>query len=450
MAPEASPAVRIPVAKQAEIVRASEKDRQVREELAQALGDLWHASRAIAWPLSRLNRQRWLRQLPSSSTATAVPQRQVQTSLPAVVQRMLAEQASAEQLGRWEPLGTAPSPLHLAADLLFYWSTVGRRRQTPGEEYCDLFECAYVPGDRIRIQPLSWRQRVVQVLTYAGLYSHQLVLYWFRIGLRHLDGQLCHSALFKRILSGERRARLQSCLRLFDSWLGRWFVTQHAGRSAITFWLQWLARLHLALFYLYGRYYEVAKRLAGVRLVHIGRSRAYSPRYDALGLLIVLQLLLEPIDALLQRPLWRQRIYALVEGAASAMQRLRETLHGRVHLLIGEPSNEPNSNKRCSLQDRRCVERVHRTTGSLEDSQARKQLLIANQPSKPPVSMDEQQATRYRCVLCLDRCNHPTCTACGHVFCWICILDWVRQQHTCPVCRSAAQMTDLVCLSGLG
>jgi peroxin-10 len=450
MARQASAAVRIPVAQQAEIVRASEKDRQVCDELAQVILDLWRSGATLLRPLSRLSRGRFVRQRQARSTLSTAAARQVQTSLPAVVQRLLAQQASADQTEQWEPLGSAPSLHQVVADLLFFWSTIGSGRQTPGEEYCDLFECTYVSGERSRIEPLSWRQRAVQILVYAGLRARQLLLYWLRYALRSMDRQLRQRAVFGRALSAETRSRLQRYFRLFDTWLVRCFAAELGDRPSIAFWLQWLARLHLALFYLSGRYYEVAKRLARVRLVHIGRSRAYSPRYDALGLVIVLQLIFEPIDMLLQRPSWRQGLRSFFMSTVAILRQLRDIICSRTGQLIGQQSNEADLFKAGTLSEASHSERTGTRSVSSVGVATGKPPLVGRQRAEPSVTENEQTGARHRCVLCLDRCRDPTCAACGHVFCWVCILDWVRQQHSCPVCRSAARLTDLVCLSGLG
>ncbi|KAF3348846.1 ABC transporter G family member 21 [Verticillium dahliae VDG2] len=47
-------------------------------------------------------------------------------------------------------------------------------------------------------------------------------------------------------------------------------------------------------------------------------------------------------------------------------------------------------------------------------------------------------ASQRKCTLCLEPMRDPAATGCGHVFCWSCIGDWVREKPECPLCRREA------------
>ncbi|CRK16911.1 hypothetical protein BN1723_011142 [Verticillium longisporum] len=47
-------------------------------------------------------------------------------------------------------------------------------------------------------------------------------------------------------------------------------------------------------------------------------------------------------------------------------------------------------------------------------------------------------AQQRKCTLCLEPMRDPAATGCGHVFCWSCIGDWVREKPECPLCRREA------------
>ncbi|EEQ45425.1 conserved hypothetical protein [Candida albicans WO-1] len=39
------------------------------------------------------------------------------------------------------------------------------------------------------------------------------------------------------------------------------------------------------------------------------------------------------------------------------------------------------------------------------------------------------------CMLCLSPMVNPSAANCGHLFCWDCIVDWIREHPECPLCR---------------
>lgn len=46
-----------------------------------------------------------------------------------------------------------------------------------------------------------------------------------------------------------------------------------------------------------------------------------------------------------------------------------------------------------------------------------------------------KQIARKTCSMCLNNINSPSCTPCGHIFCWKCILEWLNNENKCPLCR---------------
>ncbi len=59
---------------------------------------------------------------------------------------------------------------------------------------------------------------------------------------------------------------------------------------------------------------------------------------------------------------------------------------------------------------------------------------------------DIMVSTSLKCPLCLEMCEAPTTTLCGHVFCWDCVCEWVSENVVCPVCRCSVEPQQLVCL----
>ncbi|KAF1800689.1 hypothetical protein V8B55DRAFT_1390952 [Mucor lusitanicus] len=61
----------------------------------------------------------------------------------------------------------------------------------------------------------------------------------------------------------------------------------------------------------------------------------------------------------------------------------------------------------------------------------------------------------YECNICLDIARCPVLTLCGHLFCWKCLVVWLKtcnlenQNTTCPVCfRVCDQGNDIIPIYG--
>jgi len=64
-------------------------------------------------------------------------------------------------------------------------------------------------------------------------------------------------------------------------------------------------------------------------------------------------------------------------------------------------------------------------------------------PIEPIYQLKDRQVMQWmptkqqrKCTLCLEELKDPSITTCGHMFCWVCIGDWLRERPECPLCRS--------------
>lgn len=57
-----------------------------------------------------------------------------------------------------------------------------------------------------------------------------------------------------------------------------------------------------------------------------------------------------------------------------------------------------------------------------------------------------QSRSGKTCVLCMDVRTNVSAIRCGHLFCYDCILDWLKTKNECPVCRDPAKPSNVVFL----
>lgn len=185
---------------------------------------------------------------------------------------------------------------------------------------------------------------------------------------------------------------------------------------------------HLALFYVYGDYYEWSGRASGARRAFVGAYAGEErPSYAILGAFLAFQLTVVSIETL-----------ANVIGALSSRRQ-----------SSADDSADKAAPNRTAASQSRVLESDGRACVEPHESDHRPKLDVFGQPidDGKPSSSSTSPLVKTKCALCLSERRFPAATPCGHVFCWRCVAGWTTKKPECPLCRAPASPQSLVGLS---
>ncbi|KAI1188945.1 Pex12 amino terminal region-domain-containing protein [Nemania serpens] len=219
--------------------------------------------------------------------------------------------------------------------------------------------------------------------------------------------------------------------------------------------------LSLALFYFTGSYYELAKRLTGLRYVFTSRAQAQGEPaadragYELLGVLLVIQMSVQTylhirstLESFATSPPLAAREAGVGAGVAGSVDvSLAEHAYSANNAIllteIGRPAASAGQGTRID------VAAMTHTPAPAPAASGR----AAADGDGDGVRYDlaDEDAMRWikgaqqrKCTLCLEELKDPAATQCGHVFCWACIGDWVREKPECPLCRREAMVQHIL------
>lgn len=169
--------------------------------------------------------------------------------------------------------------------------------------------------------------------------------------------------------------------------------------------------LHLVVFYFSGAYYDIIKRIFGLRYA-VGHKvdgneakfrKSSSNSYKLLGYILLLQ--------------------STSRGIPIVIRYLKS---------LTSYDGKHSANKRHITYD---------------DEQKNNGILKGIPDESQVVHIDLADESRLKfipeasrtCVLCLNAMMDPSCAPCGHLFCWNCIINWCKERAECPLCRRACQ-----------
>ena len=203
-----------------------------------------------------------------------------------------------------------------------------------------------------------------------------------------------------------------------------------------------LTNLHVALFYFSGKYYELTKRIFGMRYV-LGykadpRSRQANGNYELIGGLMLLQVLFRYgysaktwIDDVLEEEAKRER-----EGE----RKRHKAIDYEGNAKGGEDVNDSDSDGNGdSDSDNDNVADLVRGVPVFDPETTKPIVDLADENQLPYIP-----AQSRACMLCLDPMKDPSAGGCGHVFCWGCVLEWCQDRRECPLCRAPLRVSQLL------
>ncbi|KAL3688505.1 hypothetical protein R1sor_014814 [Riccia sorocarpa] len=203
--------------------------------------------------------------------------------------------------------------MKLAGRVPYYLLTTGSGLQTLGEEYCDIVQVSGVPG-----LPATPARRTLLVFYQTALpylaerLSARAASRGMALGSEDEGDELSASSQSSPVegtfareeassgssgsvdqgttnmeIRQRRRAPLTARLRqAWEAALRRWPQLLPSVREGLVL----LMRTHLMLFYFEGLYYHMGKRAAGIRYIFTGRPSQQRPRYQMLGMFLLIQL----------------------------------------------------------------------------------------------------------------------------------------------------------------
>lgn len=304
-------------------------------------------------------------------------------------------------------------------ELLYFGLTTLVGNRTLGEEYCDIIQ---ISDTSLRL-PSFYRRAGYIFSTVLLPYTLTKFLPAFRNWVRlKLEANLrqksnVSNASFAQLLQSYLLNNLSS-------------ITSASPIYALT----------LSIFYFTGSFYHLSKRLVGLRYIFTKRPAPSDQRvgYEVLGVLLVLQIAVQGWLHLYS--ILKPSVFSPV-GTGDLSE--RNVIVSGVATNLNHQTRLDSDKNFVPAREDQPQSRLEATTHTpILGDHPRYDL----QDGAMMEWIDGQQ--QRKCTLCLEEMKDPSVTTCGHVFCWTCIGDWIREKPECPLCRQGVLAQHVLPLRG--
>lgn len=66
------------------------------------------------------------------------------------------------------------------------------------------------------------------------------------------------------------------------------------------------------------------------------------------------------------------------------------------------------------------------------------------EPATAAAEPADSEKPSFECNVCLDTVSSPVVTLCGHLYCWPCLYQWMRNHSECPVCKAGISEDNVI------